>query len=130
MRPLYIFIVFLISCNSNTECKDSTFILGRYKLDTSLVMSYNNNDTTILPLIRKNNWNKIELIAERKIYYFEGCEEGFRKYEGTWEYKQIGFDGDCYVFIHQKEESRKIPLDPFNIAIKDNNKLIVLPFTK
>ena len=130
MRPLYIFLVFLISCNSNTECKDSTFLLGRYRLDTSLVMRYNNNDTSILPLIRKNNWDKIELIAEKNKYYFEGGEEIFRKYEGTWEYKPIGIDADCYVFINQKEGSRKIPLDPFNIAIKENNKLIILPFTK
>jgi hypothetical protein len=126
---LLAFILFLVSCNYNKECK-SEFLLGRYKLDTSLLTSYNNNDTTILTLARKSNWDKIILIVGKNKYHFEECEEYFRKYEGTWEYKSIGFDGDCYVYINQKEGARKIPLDPFNIAVKVNNKTIVLPFKK
>lgn len=133
MKPLLLLSIFsliLTSCNSDDACKDSIFLLGRYRLDTILLKSYNNSDTTILPSARKNNWDKIVLIVEKDKYYFEGAPEYFRKYEGTWEYKPIGFDGDCYIFIDQKEGSRKIPFGTFNITIKFNNKVITLPFKK
>ena len=128
---LAFFSLILSSCNSNVqECKDSKFLLGNYYLDTSLLKSYNNDDTTILPLVEKNNLDKIVLVAEENKYHFEGCEESFRKYEGTWEYKPIGYDGDCYIYIHQREGSRKIPTDPFNIAVMIDKRMIVLPFKK
>lgn len=133
MKIFLLFLIFslaLISCNFNTKCKGSESLLGRYKLDYSLLTSYNNNDTTILSLVRKNSWNKVILIVEKNKYYFEGCEEYFRKYEGTWEYKPIGIDGDCYIFINQKESSQKLPLGSFSIAIKANDKVIILPFKK
>ena len=47
-----------------------------------------------------------------------------------WELKESGRDGDCHMYIYQKEYSRKIGLDPFNISVEINNKLVVLPFRK
>lgn len=132
MRVLVIVVFFAVtlSCNNNLTCKDSQFLIGRYKLQTDLLISYNNNDSSILPLAKENNWDKIELIVGIKSFHFETNKEYFRKYEGTWEYKSIGFDGDCYVYIHQKEGTREIPQDPFNIAITFNGKMIILPFKK
>lgn len=120
----------IISCKNTGVCKDDSFLLGRWKIDTILLRVWNSDDPTILPMAKSNNWDEIVLVAEKNKYYFEGCEEYFRKYEGTWEYKEMGWEGDCYMYIDQKKGTPRSPTDPFTIAIRENNKLILLPFTK
>ena len=128
---LILILYFSISaCGGGEACKDSDSLEGRYSLKLDLLVNYNNGDSSVLILVKKNNWEKVELVVSEHNYHFEKSDDFFKKYEGTWEYKSIGFDGDCYVYINQKEASRKIPLDPFNIAVFFSGKTIILPFKK
>lgn len=120
---------FLYSCTYSKECKESEKLVGSYILDTNVVSSYNNNNKIML-LVRQNNWDKINLIVKKGSYHFQNCDDFFRRYEGTWKYVHLGIDGDCYIFINQKQLSRDIPLSSFNIAIEYGSEKIVLPFKK
>lgn len=127
---LVLFFGFVLnSCKNRISCK-SDFLLGQYQIDFSVILNYNNDDTSVLTLIKRNNWNNVELIVDKKKYYFKNCDVPFRKYEGVWEYRKVGIDGDCYLFITQNENSRNTPLLSFNINTKVGSNSIVLPFKK
>jgi hypothetical protein len=128
--PFFFTSLLLCSCVHSTECTGSENLLGNYILDISLASNYNNNNNEIPLLIRKNKWDKVNLIVKEGRYYFENCDDFFHRYEGTWKYMHLGIDGDCYIFINQKNASRDTALPSFNIAIEYDNEKIILPFRK
>lgn len=134
MKNLIVLIVFTLSiccCNSKKKCDIGKDIFGLYKLDTVLLIEYNNMDSTVLQIAKKRNWINSNLVASKEIYNIKSSDSLLMNCSGKWEYYSNDLEGTCFLYIEQKfYNNGNLPKDPFNIYITFNHKQILLPFRK